>query len=95
MNLEEVVTSLGLTKFSFTILIILVFLIGGLIYEAYRYGLFKKIIFSYDTLNHSKILYFNHEGNYQKIGSQFAKLSEETKDFKISPSFGIYYDDPD
>ena len=94
MNLEKFVANFGLTKFSFILLIVVAFLVAGLIYEAYKYGLFQKIIFSHDKFLHSKIVYFNHEGNYQNIGPQFNKLWEDTKDFKISPGFGIYYDDP-
>ena len=94
MSLEDLLNNLGLTKLSLAIILIILFSVVALLYKAYQYGLFQTIAFSPHQFNHSQIIYINHKGNYNKIGPQFDKLLQETKEFKISPTFGIYYDDP-
>jgi DNA gyrase inhibitor GyrI len=42
-----------------------------------------------------RIIYFNHRGPYEKIGTAFANAkSIFSRHFKISKMIGLYYDNP-
>jgi hypothetical protein len=45
------------------------------LYELVRHGVFIQVKFSKRILMEAKVLYFNHRGDYQKIGGMFGHLN--------------------
>ena len=58
------------------ILLGILFVCVGIIYEATLYGLFNRVRFSLDLLPKTTILYINHRGNYQHLDSVFTTLTQ-------------------